>query len=73
MLIIKTYINERKIDEIHIQNVNAKLPKEDLYDYKIRWPKGFNKTIEHKRKDGYKILLIKALNEIIEQEKNKNG
>ena len=66
MLIAKIYVNSDQIDEIHIQNVTKFPGSFDSHDYKIRKPVGFNKTIWHKRTDGYKLLLIKALEMISE-------
>ena len=69
MLIAKIYVNSDQIDEIHIQNVTKPSNPLNLfgyYKYEIRKPVGFNKTIWHKRTDGYKLLLIKALEMISE-------
>ena len=64
MLILKAYINNREIDEIHIQNTGE--IKNDKTKYLIRKPK-CDIPIFHKRSDGYRLLLIKAL-KILEKE-----
>ena len=73
MLIIKIFVNERPIDEIHIQNIGKfdtlfggycpDSPKRpDLYVYKIRKPEGFDKQIIlHTRKHGHRVLTSKAM------------
>jgi len=65
MLIAKIFINEKQIDEIHIQNVGLTrkdLPESNIYEYKIRKPKlSENITLTHRRTDNYAILLQKAL------------
>ena len=66
MLIAKIYINETKIDEIHVQNVGL-LFEPDIYAYKIRKPER-DIMIPHVRKDGYKPLLRKVL-EILDDNK----
>jgi len=59
MLIAKIYINEKQIDEIHIQNVGL-LFEPDTYGYQIREPKR-DIIIPHLRKSEYKPLLRKVL------------
>ena len=56
MLIIKAFINEKEIDEIHIHNVNVINERFDIYEYRIRKPEGY-----HVRFKGWKPLVIDAL------------
>ena len=63
MLIVKVFVNERQIDEIHIQNV-GKDGRDCLY--KIRKPYGFELVaIAHRRSKKYYGLLRDALNLIL--------
>ena len=59
MLIIKAFVNEKKIDEIYIQNVESFA--DDLYRYCIRKPEIEHPPLLHRRKDGWRKLAIKAL------------
>jgi len=65
MLITKVYINERQIDEIHIQNIGLfdnSGKDTSLYKYIIRKPVGHEKTIfTHIRELSYEKLLINVL------------
>ena len=74
MLVAKIYINERQIDEVHIQNVGIVNPGtyDNIFSYKIREPKGIDYVIEHNRLSGYGPLLTKAL-ELIEIENLMKG
>ena len=65
MLIAKIYVNSRQIDEIHIQNVTKHPNSCNNHEYRIRKPKIDNILIKHDRSAGYKPLLTKALQEII--------
>lgn len=59
MLIVKVFINQNQIDEIHIHNVGG---DEINGLYRIEYPVGFeNIMIKHKRINGYGPLLQKAL------------
>lgn len=62
MLVIKPFVNYSAIDdEIYIQNVEE--CSNGIYRYIIRKPKGFeNRSIYHKRSDGWRTLTLKALN-----------
>lgn len=71
MLILKTYINRRQIDEIWIHNIGEKLGDEYLYrlvepytDKEIT-----SEKIVHNRDAGWKPLARKAL-ELLERIKN---
>ena len=66
MLIAKIYVNERKIDEIHIQNIGQILQfNSKLHEYKIRKPEGCDDIkLAHIRARGYRLLLIMALTEL---------
>jgi len=63
MLIIKTYINEKEIDDIHIWNTGECTGVDNnIWKYKILKPKGFEDwNLHHKRDDGYLPLLVKAI------------
>lgn len=63
MLIIKVFMNEEQIDEIRIWRKEHKY--DDYYKYAVG---GLNRQILHKRSDGYKPLLIKALELLIKKE-----
>ena len=65
MLIIKAYLNEKEIDEILIQNTGE--IKDGKTKYLIRKPAN-DTPIFHKRSDGYRPLLLKALKIIEESE-----
>ena len=75
MLILKTYINKRQIDEIWIHNTGEKLGKK--YIYRLVEPNTdkeitsecFNLRINHDRDKGWKPLAKKAL-ELFERIKN---
>jgi len=63
MLVIKAYINEKKIDEIHILNtgicVNDTM---QTYEYKIVQPKGYEGfPIFHMRNLGWRVLAKQAI------------
>lgn len=82
MLIIKIFVDERSIDEIHIQNIGkfdilsgdycSGSPKQpDLYVYKIRKPEGYDTNIIlHERKRGHRVLISKAM-ELIKHTRRK--
>lgn len=59
MLILKVFVNKDQIDEIRIQN--KEYIQNDIYNYKIIKPKGYNKFITHKRSTGWKPLVEKVL------------
>ena len=67
MLILKAFINEKQIDEIHIQNVEY--IGNDLYGYQIRKPEEDYPIIYHKRNDGWMVLAKKVLDVLNEKEK----
>jgi len=69
MLIVEVYVNRRSIDNIYIHNTG--IEKDGIWTYEL-----INKktnelltptTIDHKRSDGYRKLLIKVL-ELLEDE-----
>ncbi len=66
MLIVDTFVNDKKIDEIWVHNI-ATLD-DGFYEYTIRKPKGNWPTIVHKRDDGWRKLFIKVL-QTLEKEK----
>lgn len=66
MLIVKVYVNERQIDEVHIQNVEH--VKGDVYSYQCKMP-DLDDTFVHKRDNGYLPLLIQVLQVINRRKK----
>lgn len=74
MLKVKVFVNERQIDEICIQNVSGNEFNEFSYNrYEIVKPKS-SIQIFHLRRLGWKPLVHKALEFLIEKEKEeKNG
>lgn len=70
MLIIKAYINERQIDEIHIHNTGQQDVYYGWFKYRITEPEGYeNKIIRHYRKDGWMELAKKAIKILTRGEK----
>ena len=60
MLIIKAYINEKKIEELHIHNTGETIG--DFFEYEIVKPEGYEHVeIWHKRFLGYRPLLSRVL------------
>ena len=82
MLIIKIFINQDPIDEIHIQNIGSfdtlfgaycpDSPKRpDLCVYKVKKPEGYDThIILHERKRGHRVLISKAM-ELIKHKRKK--
>lgn len=58
MLIIKAYVNEKLIDEIHIQNVGGN--PNGLSEYAVRKPE-VEGTIKHHRPSGWVALAAAVL------------
>ena len=72
MLIIKAFVNEKEIDEIHIQNVNTINEDFDIYEYRIRKPEGYDDIpLYHVRFKGWKPLVIDALKVL--EDANEHG
>jgi len=73
MLIVKVYINENKIDELHIWNKAERFDVEtDCYEYRILSPEGYSDIpVLHIRSDGYGPLLRKCLKVIDDVDKDK--
>jgi len=71
MLILKTYINRKQIDEVWIHNTGEKLG--DEYIYRLMVPETdkelTSERITHNRANGWKLLANKAL-ELLERIKN---
>ena len=70
MLIIKAYINNDLIDEIHIHNTGrTDKNNPDIYEYELKYPNNIKITnIFYNRKDGWMKLAIAFFNELIENE-----
>jgi len=62
MLIVKVFVNDTQIDEIHVQNV-SEIYTVGTQEYAIRKPKRKKKypIIKHEYSDGWKPLLKKVL------------
>jgi len=58
MLRAKIYINERQIDDIQIINTGKKY--DGITEYKVK-AVPCDYYIHHRRKDGWEVLMIKAL------------
>jgi hypothetical protein len=72
MLILKTFVNEKQIDEIHIHNRgNAEIEGNGYYNYKVVEPKGIKKIFLHKRDEGWKPLAISILKHLNFLEKKR--
>lgn len=63
MLIIKAYINDKEIDDIHVWNTgNCMCSEAEIYAYNILKPQGFERyPIFHARGDGYMALLKQVI------------
>ena len=59
MLIVKVYVNERQIDEVHIQNITGGT---GVCTYAIRKPELPDARIIHRRGDSYHGLVRDAMN-----------
>jgi hypothetical protein len=69
MLILKAYINDKQIDEIHIHNkggMKGEFFKEDYCEYAIVKPKGIEQKFYHKRPLGYSPLARQVLRHLEE-------
>lgn len=67
MLVIKAYLNQEQIDEIHVQNDMILYMDEEttICSYKIRRPKGYDdEIILHARESGWRPLAEEALRRI---------
>ena len=65
MLINRTYINYDEIDLLLIHNTGI-IDEEGRHKYTISDCKKILKTVYHKREDGHRKLLLRALEKIIE-------
>ena len=79
MLIIKIFVNEKQIDNIHIQNIGQfddifpgqPRKRPNLCVYKIRKPVEFeNEIIFHERSRGHRVLTSKVM-EIIKHSRGR--
>lgn len=59
MLIAKIFINEKQIDEINVHNTGKKYGKRTEYQIMNMLP--LYSYVYHERKDGWEVLLEKAL------------
>ena len=66
MLILKAFINEIEIDEIHIQNTGTHI--KDFFMYKVRKPEGIGREFVHKRSKGWRPLAKQVLAHLISLE-----
>lgn len=69
MLIVKAYVNEEPIGRIEVQRTSGDVGEDCTY--RIRYPRGFNKTvIKHHYNDGWMQLVSKAIAVIAERGQN---
>lgn len=70
MLILKVFVNDKQIDEIHIQNIgkfddiyiDSPKKRKDLCMYKIVKPIGFeHDVLLHTRSKGHRVLISKVM------------
>jgi 2-hydroxy-3-keto-5-methylthiopentenyl-1-phosphate phosphatase len=70
MLVLKVFVNQEQIDEIHIQNT-GETHKRGYFSYVIKSPEGYDKeSIVHQRSAGYESLVIMALHKIMHKKKS---
>ena len=71
MFTIKAFINEQEIGSIDIQNAGL-MPITTHCEYKLRRVNGVDygphSSILHKRKKGWKVLAVKVLQHLIEDD-----
>ena len=73
MLRLKVFINKNQIDDVVIQNISNL--GEESYQYLVYKidsnykMKGKRVFVNHKREEGWEILVIKALKKLLEEEK----
>ena len=63
MLVVKVCVNDYQIDELWIQRTEP-LQAKQIYEYKVRKPKGYDLPIHHVYNDGWEVLVEKALSYI---------
>jgi len=68
MLILKTYVNDREIEEICIHNKGKAEHAEGYYIYKIEKPEGIGRYFPHERSRGWKPLAVQVLKHLISLE-----
>jgi hypothetical protein len=61
MLRIVAYLNEKKVDEIRIQNTSEK-NEDGMHIYKVIMPNGYNIVVPHDRNESWHVLGEKVLN-----------
>lgn len=74
MLIIKAFINNKQIDEIHIHNAGNWFGY--CYKYKVKVPKNIKRNFIHNRTKGWKELAKQVLQHLIsldQTDKTKEG
>lgn len=59
MLIIKAYINENLIDEVHINNIGGDI--NGICTYRIIDPPGYDDKIMHNRRQGWRKLASRVM------------
>ena len=65
MLRVKVYINQEQIEYLEIRNMKRK--SQGYIEYRVKTDISNFFTVLHRRKDGWKILLIKVLEAINNQ------
>jgi len=66
VLIIKVFVNNTQIDEIHIQNV--KHWYKNSYVYEVKHPKGVKRKFIHDRVSGWKELAKQVLEYMVNRD-----
>ena len=59
MLVIKAFVNDKQIDELHIQNMGEKSPGH--WQYVLKKPNVGFARVYHNRKDGWRKLARRML------------
>lgn len=70
MLVLKVYVNDKQIDEIHIQNIGHW--KNGFYRYVVRKPENKDISCLHLRKRNWKFL-VKMILEYLRDDDIVNG
>ena len=72
MLVVKIFVNERQIDEVHIHNTGRPYTGDatsDTFWYEIRKPEGDFYPMVHARWEGWIPLVRQALGQYAKQKK----
>lgn len=64
-LILEVYVNDRKIEEIHIHNKGQTEYADGFYIYGVEKPEGVDRYFTHERSRGWKPLAVQVLKHLI--------